>query len=330
METVPAAIFVDSLHIGLSDSFLENPNKTGTGNGEAKLYLGHEMSQEFKTFFGDRGFSLNCKIQKTSLVRFMKEVRPYYFNPPFRYRASDSLKSLWHQRMKEVNEIPDDVIEFKMTDQVQIDPPRCYAKSTDRGFTLLRKLPLSHLAKLVMVKYEQNQSIYYDLKLVLDVPKQTAGNSGSSFEELMWRLYSGDQLEIGKEVERIRKERIGQEKFRARVIEDCKCTCAFTGVTEKSLLIAGHIKPWADSDEFEKVDSQNGLAFTPTYDKLFNDGYISFSGEGSLMISPLLSRRTRSRLSLVENQLISIPIIGDANAGRRRFLEHHREFVYRK
>lgn len=41
-------------------------------------------------------------------------------------------------------------------------------------------------------------------------------------------------------------------------------------VSDDRLLIASHIKPWAASDEKEKIDPKNGFMFTPTFDFLFD------------------------------------------------------------
>lgn len=320
---------IDSIHVGISDSFVETSNKTGTGNGEAKLYLGQEDSPEFMEFFGQRGYLLNCVMFKKDLVRFMNELRSYYFNPPFSYRGGDELKSLWHERMKMLQQYPSEVISLKLEDQTQIDPPRSYAKSKDRGFSFLRSLPLSHLSKLIIVKYQSKSSFIYELKLVVDMPKQVTSNGISEFETLIRRVHAGESLDVGREIERLKKERIGQEKFRSKVIEECKNTCAFTGVRDATLLVAGHIKPWVDSNEFEKVDPQNGLAFTPTYDKLFNDGYISFTDQGQLILSPLLSIASRESLDLTELSILEIPIKGGKNAKRREYLNFHRQFIFR-
>jgi hypothetical protein len=320
---------LDSVTVGISDSFVENSNKTGTGNGEAKLYLGQADSADFIDFFGSRGFKLDSRIYKSDLIRFMEEIKPFYFNPPFEYRAGASLKNKWHERMKLVSELPNELNKFTLVDQDQIDPPRCYAKSDEPTYDFLRSLPLSNLSKLVIVKYVENNSYFFDFKLVMDIPQNFNPNNQSQAEEILTLIQFDNSVDVGREIERLRKERVGQEKFRANVLKDCGQTCPFTQIKDASLLIAGHIKPWAKSTPAEKLDAQNGFAFTPTYDKLFNDGYITFEDNGILIISPLLSKKTREALGIEEGSHVLIPIKGNKNERRRKYLEFHRSKVFR-
>jgi len=102
------------------------------------------------------------------------------------------------------------------------------------------------------------------------------------------------------------------------------------GKQHQGLLIAGHIKPWAKSDDSEKLDPKNGLVFTPTYDRLFNNGLISFTEQCALIISPLLSRETSTRLHIHPNMELDIPMHGQSNKPRQEYMEYHREFILRK
>ena len=49
--------------VTIADSFVVRSNKIGTGNGEAKLYVGNE-SDELRNFFGIRPFLINCFLLK--------------------------------------------------------------------------------------------------------------------------------------------------------------------------------------------------------------------------------------------------------------------------
>ena len=122
---------------------------------------------------------------------------------------------------------------------------------------------------------------------------------------------------------------MGQQRFKRDVLAECNSTCAFTLVSDESLLIAGHIKPWAKSEDREKLDPKNGLVFTPTYDRLFNNGLISFTDSRALMLSPLVSRDTSTKLHIFPNMEIDIPLLGNSNKGRREYMDYHREFIFR-
>lgn len=121
------------------------------------------------------------------------------------------------------------------------------------------------------------------------------------------------------------KSRIGQSFFRKSLLKSIK-KCPFTKIINKNLLIASHIKPWAESDDNERVDVNNGFLFTPTYDILFDKGYISFKNDKSLIISTTLDKNTRSALNLIQNMIINtLPI-----KGRELYLEYHRDIILKK
>jgi len=126
------------------------------------------------------------------------------------------------------------------------------------------------------------------------------------------------------EKNQIVKARIGQGFFRRSLIEDCPF-CPITLVDDVNLLIASHIKPWRSSDNIERLDSKNGLLLTPTYDKLFDRGYISFREDRTLIISPKISVNNISRLALTPNMEIpNLPI-----GGREDYFEYHRNEILR-
>ena len=86
------------------------------------------------------------------------------------------------------------------------------------------------------------------------------------------------------------KSRVGQGLFRKKLLEKYNSTCIITSVSVKRLLIASHIKPWAVSDNEERLSDENGLLLSPTYDKLFDYGLITFTNLGRLLFhrsSPL-------------------------------------------
>lgn len=92
--------------------------------------------------------------------------------------------------------------------------------------------------------------------------------------------------------------RRGQGKFRANVeaIERC---CRLTGVSNPTLLIASHIKPWRlCKTAEERLDGANGLLLTPDADLLFDRGFISFYDDGEVLVSPRVDRDDLKRLGL--------------------------------
>ncbi len=122
---------------------------------------------------------------------------------------------------------------------------------------------------------------------------------------------------FGEEREAVVKQRVNQGVFRDMLMDrDRHCRLCLVG--DKRLLIASHIKPWADSAPGERLDPDNGFLMCPNHDKLFDRRLISFDDDGQIMISPELSENDRTDMNVSENMKISL------TEGNRKYLEHHR------
>jgi len=87
------------------------------------------------------------------------------------------------------------------------------------------------------------------------------------------------------------KSRVGQGIFRDNVKKVCENKCAITGSELTDIHIASHIKPWKYSSNEERLDPYNGFLLSPTYDKLFDKGYISFDNKGKIILSSKLDSK---------------------------------------
>ena len=93
------------------------------------------------------------------------------------------------------------------------------------------------------------------------------------------------------EVERLRKERVGQEVFREALMLFWDGACAVTGVRHPQLLRASHIVPWADCEtDAERLNVHNGLLLAAHLDAAFDAHLISFDAAGQIQFGPQLSR----------------------------------------
>ena len=334
---MPTRKYIDSVEVNIVDSFVSQPNKTGSGNGETRLYVGARSNRE--EFFGGFGFKIPVRIKKSELIRFMNEMKDEYFNPVLNYRGKSDLPLLWEQRLKKVKQLPEENIDFYVYDtqlkSKTSDQRRIYIDSEDDAYHLLHELPLSGSARLNVVKYEDSGRDFFEFKLLPDFDGYT--EPPATFQISRWN-HSESKIQKNNApthsiaettVKRIIQARVGQLEFRKSLLNSNYSTCAFTGISEAGLLIAGHIKPWRVSSNDERLDVQNGLLFTPTFDRPFNNGYISFRENKTLMVSPLLSRKSTTLLGLKEDMKVEIPIEGRSNARRRNYLEYHRNFVYR-
>lgn len=130
-----------------------------------------------------------------------------------------------------------------------------------------------------------------------------------------------DTALTGKEKETIVKTRVNQNVFRTRLLSRYS-KCCLCGVSNADFLVASHIKPWSMSDAYEKIDPDNGLLLCPNHDKLFDQGYISFSDDGGILISRELSKSDCIHMNIDKNMKIAVLL------GNIKYLDYHRRNVY--
>jgi putative restriction endonuclease len=130
-----------------------------------------------------------------------------------------------------------------------------------------------------------------------------------------------------RETERLAlvQARRGQGVFRDNV-RSIERACRITKVERMEHLIASHVQPWRDSDNAQRLDGENGLLLTPTFDHLFDKGFISFEDSGQLIVSPVADSKSLSRMGL---DLADRLNVGAFSQGQKRYLEFHRENVLR-
>lgn len=309
---------VDTIErITMADSFVCRANKIGRGNGEAKLYVGQDGKQA-RSFWGDSPFVVECFLLKADLLRYLDETQVEYLHPTQEYLYRDELPNEWAKRRAQVERLPE-VIYFTLEEQAQIAGPRLYVKSFSQGYDLIRSLSLPNISFVSVVRLlsEEYQVRYY-LRLFADY-------GGSQIHPYTSEIIANEQREEEQKSTNTKGGRKGQALFRARLLEDCPY-CPITSVSDDRLLIASHIKPWQVSDEQERIDPKNGLLLTPTMDRLFDQGFISFSDEKTLLLSPFLSPKTYEKLALKEGKPVPLLPI----EGRRSYLDYHRAHVLKR
>lgn len=103
----------------------------------------------------------------------------------------------------------------------------------------------------------------------------------------------------GTEVERLVRQRIGQQKFREAMLDYWGGACAVTSVALPEVLRASHAKPWAECEsDAERLDVFNGFLLVANLDALFDRFLISFDDAGRLLASQSLPVDVQTRLGL--------------------------------
>jgi len=127
-----------------------------------------------------------------------------------------------------------------------------------------------------------------------------------------------DLKQVGKTVRKaLMDARIGQGQFRNELIAAQK-SCYVTGITDKRLVRASHIKSWKLSTNQERLDRHNGLLLCPNYDHLFDRHLLSFDSSGRMRVSRSITAEVLKKLGV---QLSAI--VRDLGKRTRRYLAHH-------
>jgi hypothetical protein len=137
-------------------------------------------------------------------------------------------------------------------------------------------------------------------------------------------LKTPNQVEIENTSKTIQQTiRVGQEKFRRNLLDDISF-CPITGITDRRILTASHIKPWRVSNNEERLDKNNGFIFSPTIDKLFDIGLITFENNKSLLVSKALDKSNIISIGIEPKRIYdNLPI-----ENRIQYLEYHRNFIF--
>ena len=142
-------------------------------------------------------------------------------------------------------------------------------------------------------------------------------------QEVEWTLNRiTDDIERKTTATNIVAARKGQGLFKSRV-SFVEKGCRVTNAIGQGYLIASHIKPWAKSNNIEKLDGYNGLLLSPHIDRLFDKGLISFSDEGDLLISKHCDP------SIITAWEIRKKNTGPFRDQQKSYLDYHRKNIYK-
>jgi len=340
------------------DSFIHRSNKLAQfdGNGESKKHVGTyngELGRKISNFFEYSSWGLEhfdneknrktiksaresnaiiqdntCFFSKSNLLKYLEDAKAEYYAQEQNYH--NDISTYYDERYDEVQKIATEYIPFTIydaSDNLSQKQNRGYIRSDNEIWKLWRELILPKISYLSILKLipvnpkEVDKPIFY-FRILLDYQYRTFVHPSA--------LHIIDEVSIDTaEIEEIKKSyRIGQEKYRRTVIE-YMVQCPFSKITDERLLIASHIKPYnvcmKEKREDQALDYLNGLALSPTYDRLFDQGYITFSDKGELICGTQLSSYTWDKLNINPNAKNKMRIFPENREG---YLDYHRKHVF--
>lgn len=215
----------------------------------------------------------------------------------------------------------------------------------DRFIPVCTKNTIEDCLNSVGISFKKNKSmIYKNLDLVKwkkDVPELASWSNPMVLNFCLWyiknkeKIYNNEAIETAKKIEEeiaslnidgesrkaIVNVRVNQGKFRGDLLERYN-RCCLCGMKNPELLIASHIKPWAESEPKEKVDVDNGFLMCPNHDKLFDKGYITFDDDGKIIISDKLTENDKVFLNIDSRMHIKL------TKSNKKYLKFHRENIF--
>jgi predicted restriction endonuclease len=347
---------VDSMQdFRAEDSFIHRSNKLAqfNGNGESKKHVGTyagAKGQSLSAFFEYENWGLphydpdrrrksiesaraagavvqegTCLFSKSNLLKYLEDAKAEYMSQEQIYH--NDISQYYVARYNEVSQIPHEYEFFSIydaSDNLDQAQNRGYIRSDNAIWALWRTLILPKISylsilKLVPVKEPQNATLFY-FRILLDYQfRSFVHPSNLALADVAEEILP-DPLK--------RAYRIGQERYRKAVIEHMP-QCPFSKITDERLLVASHIKPYSvcmkENREDQALDHLNGLALSPTYDRLFDQGYITFTDNGELICGTQLSALTWERLNINPSAKNKMRIFPEE---RGDYLAYHREHVF--
>ncbi len=344
---------VDSIqNLRAEDSFIfrKNKLKSYTGNGEARKYVGSytgSSGNRLSSFFeyhdwgkgkdsnGKRIYTIiqkNCFFSKTNLLKYLYDARIEYQKQEQIYHFD--ISEFYDERVERVTSLELDKNFFNIYDVSDLignkkKYARGYIRSDSDIWKIWRELVLPKISYLSILKLipvnseEQSTTPLFYFRILLDYQFRSIVHPKLSI--------STEKIITKEKTKKNNKQtpsREGQQKYRKKVIEHMP-QCPFTKISDDRLLIASHIKPYKacinENKVSEAIDFYNGLALSPTYDKLFDQGYITFTDKGELICGTQLTSYTWEKLNINPNAKNVMRIYPE---NREKYLEYHRQHVF--
>lgn len=217
-----------------------------------------------------------------------------------------------------INRTPD-AVAYKMSNLAHYDP-ELQARNVSG---------LSHTSKLDKIIYDEFSENIEELSFVAQ--SLLAQMKNSSVENLLPELQL-DHIPSGIDKEQQTKVRIGQYFFRMSVLMSYGNACCITGLKNRELLVASHIKPWSVSDvKTERTNPSNGLCLNAMHDKAFDRGFITIDKNYRIVNSRFIKDvamddKTREWFSYYNGKEIILP---DKFMPGKQFIEYHNDVIFK-
>ena len=256
----------------------------------------------------------NSYIKALDLLSEMLQIEPYSFQDCidiWSVHSTERLQKLRVFALKEQKKGADSLWKSETIPVSYLRDGYCSAALTQ----LINFLPQHEYSEWVLQTLETHKGDENELKNKLSVEPR--------YPDSMVDVPSS--LE-GKDIIRRAKARIGQRAFRKMILKTYQNRCCLTGLDIPSVNRASHIISWAKRKD-TRMDPQNGLLLSATYDAAFDKYLISFDPDYRLLISRDIADHFTSESVKIhflkrEGQIIELP---KHYIPKQEYLEEHRQ-----
>ena len=215
-----------------------------------------------------------------------------------------------------INRTPD-ALALKMANLAHYDPELQERKVSG----------MSHTSKLDRIIYDEYSNNIEELSFTAQ--SILADMQHTSVDILLSELQLYD-IPAGVDKDYQAKIRIGQYFFRMSVLMSYGNACCVTGLRNKELLVASHIKPWRVSDEkTERTNPSNGLCLNAMHDKAFDRGLITIDKDFHIINSryleeAVMDENTRQWFDYNGKEIV----LPDKFLPGKEFIEYHNDVIF--
>lgn len=151
---------------------------------------------------------------------------------------------------------------------------------------------------------------------------------GRTISKELHTLFKLDNEREGRDVVVSTKTRLGQEYFRKMILRIYESKCCVTGLNIPQTLRASHIVEWS-IDKANRLNPENGLCLSATYDAAFDKHLISFDEDYRMIVSKEIKEYYTNKVSKAyfekyEGKQITLPSL---YLPSQMLLEKHRNLM---
>lgn len=150
--------------------------------------------------------------------------------------------------------------------------------------------------------------------------------TGANISKRLSKLFKIDKE--GEDVAVTSNARRGQDYFRKMILSNYGSKCCVTGLDVPQTLRASHIVEWS-KDKVNRLNPENGLCLSATYDAAFDKHLISFDDDYRMIVSKYIKEFytndvTRDYFDKYEGKQITLPSL---YLPSKKLLEKHRSLM---